>query len=165
MIPPSGVVGRVRPVRPARLIRVASIAPASTIFLLGFLPIQALALLTIEILDIGDSGVTADGTLFNAAANPTESSTGTGVFEPFVRIEAIGSSDGTGGQQNGYNTDITPPDTNFDTKGGSDWTRAITLGEVGVVDVGGVSYYQFLLDADEEGSATSIANQNLLTDV
>ncbi len=120
---------------------------------------------TIEILDIGDSGVTADGTLFNAAANPTEPSTATGVFEPFVRIEAIGSSDGTGGQQNGYNTDITPPDTNFDTKGGSDWTRAITLGEVGVVDVGGVSYDQFLLDADEEGSATSIANQILLTDV
>jgi hypothetical protein len=120
---------------------------------------------TINILDIGDSGTTLDGTLFQANANPTDPSTGTGVFEPFVRIEALGSSTNPGSLQNGYNTNITPPDTNFDTKGGSDWTRAITLGEIGVVEVGGVEYYQFLLDANEEGSATSIANQIKLTDV
>ena len=61
--------------------------------------------------------------------------------------------------------DTTPPDTNFDTKGGSDWTTSITLGDVGIVDVGGTTYYQFLLDANEEGRAGSEANQIDILDI
>jgi len=131
----------------------------------AWLPLQASALQEINILDIGDTGTTADGTVFTGDPNPSEPSTGTGVFEPFVRIEALGSSTSPGEMQNGYNTDVTPPNTNYDTKGGSDWTRSITLGEVGIVTVGGVDYYQFVLDADEEGKAGSLANQIVLTDV
>src|SRR5438132_6294311 len=57
---------------------------------------------TISILDIGDSGTTADGTTFVADPNPSQPSTGTGVFQPFVRIQATGSRGG------GYRTDSTP---------------------------------------------------------
>ncbi len=121
--------------------------------------------LTIEILDIGDTGTTADGTVFNADPNPSEPATGTGVFEPFVRIEATGNTESPGELQNGYNTDTGEPGTNFDTKGGSDWTRSITLGEIGVVERDGISYYQFVLDANEEGKADSLANQIDILDV
>ncbi len=50
---------------------------------------------TLSILDIGDSDSTNDGTIFEANANPTSPSTGTGVFQPFVRIQATGSSQQT----------------------------------------------------------------------
>ena len=63
---------------------------------------------TISILDIGDSGTTADGTTFVADPNPSQPSTGTGVFQPFVRIQATGSRGG--GLQNGFNTDAKEPE-------------------------------------------------------
>ena len=67
------------------------------------------------------SGTTADGTIFEAAANPTEPSTGTGVFKPFVRVQAQGNSD----TQSGYNTDYSPDNgINFDTKSGI-WTHSV----------------------------------------
>jgi len=130
---------------------------------------------TIKILDVGDYGYTEDGTYFVGDPNPTEPSTGTGVFEPFVRIQGTGhgwcddqlveSCDSDSTQQLGMNTDVRPNKTNYDTKGGSHWTRSITLGEVGIVEINGVTYYEFLLDANEEGRATSDANQIELTDV
>lgn len=134
------------------------------IVVVAALPVSASAL-TISILDIGDTGTTADGTVFNADPNPSEPATGTGVFEPFVRIEATGNTDSPGTLQNGYNTDTGEPGTNFDTKGGSHWTRSITLGEIGLVERDGIIYYQFILDANEEGRAGSEANQIDITDV
>ncbi len=102
------------------------------------------------------SGTTADGTIFEAEANPTTPSTGTGVFQPFVRIQ-----DSTG-TQSGYNTDTGEPDINFDTKAGI-WTHSVLFGDLGTVDIGGLSYYQFSLDANENGSAGSDANKIDLT--
>src|SRR3972149_7885201 len=91
---------------------------------------------TISILDIGDSGITADFTRFEAEPNPSNPATGTGVFQPFLRI---GAGNGAlfckdhdspcplhnSGLQLGFNTDAQGSDTNFDTKGGSDWTRSV----------------------------------------
>lgn len=104
------------------------------------------------------SGTTADGTIFEAAANPTEPSTGTGVFKPFVRVQAQGNSD----TQSGYNTDYSPDNgINFDTKSGI-WTHSVLFGDLGTVDIGGLSYYQFSMDANEEGGGK---NQIDLTEI
>ncbi|MCK7549076.1 PEP-CTERM sorting domain-containing protein [Marinobacter koreensis] len=104
------------------------------------------------------SGTTTDGTIFEAEANPTQPSTGTGVFKPFVRVQ---DSSGT---QSGYNTDTGNPDTNFDTKAGM-WTHSVLFGDLGTVDIGGFAYYQFSLDANENGASDSLANQIDLTEI
>lgn len=111
---------------------------------------------TIDILDIGDSGTTSDGTVFTASPNPTNPSTGTGVFEPFVRIDQPSSGDGL---QNGFNTDAGNPNINFDTKDGSNWTRAVQFGELGVID----GYYVLSLDANQTSKSTAADNQILIT--
>ena len=103
-------------------------------------------------------GVTADGTIFSADPNPTAPATGTGVFQPFVRIQ---DSSGT---QLGYNTDTTNPDINFDTKAGI-WTHSITLGDLGTSVIDGLTYFQFQLDTNESGKADSLENQIDITDI
>jgi len=97
------------------------------------------------------TGTTADGTIFDAEANPSLPATGTGVFKPFVRIQ---DSSGT---QSGYNTDTGNPAINFDTKAGI-WTHSVLFGDLGTVDIGDLSYYQFSLDSNESGRANSTAN-------
>ncbi len=120
------------------------------------------ATMQIDILDIGDTGTTADGTIFVADPNPTEPSTGTGVFEPFHRVQVTGRTDDT--LQNGYNTEAGEPDINYDTKGGK-WTDSILLGDLGVVEEGGVEYYVLSLDANEPGRYGSLANEIDITDI
>ena len=66
------------------------------------------------------------------------SSTGTGVIESFVRMQGKGF-------ENGYNTDGTPE---FDTKGGL-WTHSLQLGDVPIVELGGINYREFLLDINQ----------------
>jgi len=146
---------------------------------------------TITILDVNQFGTTVDGTIFEANPNPTSPSTGTGVFEPFVRIQANGSSqqslEGNGnvngnsnrngqgsqntqtnsqvqGLQRGFNTDAKEPGINFDTKGGL-WTHSITLGDVGTVTRGGIQYLEFSLDSAEPGAARKDPNLIDITDV
>jgi hypothetical protein len=104
------------------------------------------------------SGTTNDGTIFQADANPSMPATGTGVFKPFVRIQ-----DSTG-TQSGYNTDTGNPATNYDTKAGL-WTHSVLFGDLGTVNIGGLSYYQLSLDANENGQGNSIANQIDLTEM
>lgn len=65
---------------------VLSVGMIIGLFAIGLYAIEAGATM-IDILDIGDSGTTSDGTVFMASPNPTNPSTGTGVFEPFVRID------------------------------------------------------------------------------
>jgi len=137
---------------------------ASLSFIIGLFSAQFVSAQTIEVLCTASEpcgktgGVTADGTIFAADANPTSPSTGTGVFQPFVRIQ-----DSTG-TQSGYNTDTSNPDIQYDTKAGI-WTHSITLGDLGVTTINGVNYFQFQLDANESGAADSIDNQIDLTDV
>jgi len=118
---------------------------------------------TISILDLGDSGSAGDGTIFLADPAPTQPSTGTGVFEPFVRIQR--STGGGGGLQNGFNTDAKEPDVNFNTKDGSDWTRSVRFGELETVSVNGATYYVLQLDANQKGRASSGANRITITDM
>ena len=118
----------------------------------------AAAVTTISILDVGDSGTTVDGTTFVGDPNPTLPSTGTGVFEPFVRTQ---TSTGHGsGLEHGFNTDAKQSDINFDTKSGT-WTHSVQFGELGILD----GYYWLSLDADQLGCATCVENQIRITDM
>jgi hypothetical protein len=109
------------------------------------------------------SGTTTDGTVFVANPNPTEPATGTGVFEPFKRVQR--STEGGGGLQHGYNTDAGEPDINFNTKNGGAWTRSVLFGELGLVERQGQSYRELALDANQIGGPSDAANRIRLTDM
>ncbi len=85
-----------------------------------------------------DASATINGALF-APFDP-EKSTGTGNFDPFVRIQGKDV-------ESGYNTDGA---VEFDTKSGK-WTHALLFDEVPLVNVGGIWYREFLLDINQDG--------------
>jgi hypothetical protein len=64
-------------------------------------------------------------------------STGTGVFDPFVRIQGDGV-------ESGYNTDGA---LEFNTKGGI-WTHSLKLGDLSPI----TGSYEFILDADQRAN-------------
>jgi PEP-CTERM motif len=74
-------------------------------------------------------------------------STGTGVIDSFLRVQANGNAN----SEQGYNTNIGTP---LDDKGGA-FTRALLLSDVPIVTLGGVDYYQFLLDINQVSSGDS----------
>jgi len=82
----------------------------------------------------GGSG-TANGAVF---ISDISQPTGTGVFEPFVRLQRKES-------EQGYNTDGRPVQFDEDT---SHWTHDLLLSEIPIID----GYYQFMLDVNEPGS-------------
>src|SRR5262245_10237820 len=93
-----------------------------------------------EIIDLttaGSSG-SSQGALFSQASSQT---TGTGVSDPFLRIQGTGT-------ERGYNTE---GQIEFDTKdqGGHNWTHALPLNTMTPVTLNGIQYYQFLLDIDQ----------------
>lgn len=96
---------------------------------------------TIDLTTAGSSG-TLNGALFQQA-NPQP--TGTGVIDPFVRLQSNGS-------EQGYNTDDRP--TQFDEKTDIH-THSLQLSDVGAVTLSGVTYREFLLDINEPRNATS----------
>jgi len=71
-------------------------------------------------------------------------STGTGVIDPFVRIQANTN-------EQGYNTSLGTP---LDTKSGQ-FTRALTLAEIPIVTISGVQYRQFLLDINQNSGGNN----------
>ncbi len=125
-----------------------------------FYSVESNALTTIDILHPGDTGMTTDGTIFLGDPNPTSPSTGTGVFQPFVRIQEPTGGDGL---QNGFNTDAKEPNINFNTKDGSDWTRSVQFSELAVISMNGKDYYELQLDANQLGKGNSKRNQILIT--
>ena len=70
----------------------------------------------------------------------TPQSTGTGVIDSFLRVQSNTT-------EQGYNTSTGTP---YDDKAGN-FTRALQLGEVPTVTLGGVVYRQFLLDINQTG--------------
>jgi hypothetical protein len=90
----------------------------------------------------GNSGA-ANGAVFSNPNNVTV--VGTGVFDPFVRIQNTGT-------ESGFNTDGA---VSLDTKPGL-WTHSIQLGQIGIVTgdgangtVNGRDYRQFYLDINQ----------------
>lgn len=81
-----------------------------------------------------------------------EHSTGTGVIQPFLRIQKNGIEEG-------YNTAFSPiefPDAN------SSWTKALLLVDVPVVNVNGVIYREFFLDINESGGGNQLLSLDKL---
>jgi hypothetical protein len=89
----------------------------------------------VDLTTTGSSG-TANGALFQQI---DPQSTGTGVIDPFLRLQGTGSEDG-------LNTGLS--DVLGDTKTGA-WTHELLLSDVPIVTIGGVQYYQFLLDINQ----------------
>lgn len=96
-----------------------------------------------------DSG-TANGAQFNFAdVQPT----GTGVIQPFLRVQA----DST---EQGYNTSGGTP---FDDKAGP-WTHDLQFSDLqtSTVTINGTAYFQLLLDVDEPGGNKSLISLDRL---
>jgi hypothetical protein len=108
---------------------------------------------------LGTSGSLA---LDNAIVQSTTiAPAGTGVLNSFLRIEQQGG----GSSEQGYNTDYRghPPSSNLmDAKTDPNFTRAIQLGDIGVVTIDGITYAQFILDLNEPGKKGSDNAQILL---
>ncbi len=94
---------------------------------------------------------------------------GTGVFQPFVRIQEPGNGNpASNGIQAGYNTDgrdgvgQAAKEVENHDKGGTNWNHSIRLSDIPIVTVcdgGGATgancknYYEFLLDTNEQGNS------------
>ena len=75
---------------------------------------------------------------------------GTGVFEPFLTLDANGqTSTGDNRVEQGYNTDGFA--NLYMDQHRPQWNRLLRLGDLAQIDVSGNLYYAFLLDANEPG--------------
>ena len=90
------------------------------------------------IIDLTPGGASR-GTINGAIFEFGKQRGGTGILEPFVRIQANGS-------EHGYNT--SSASVPFDEKTGP-WTRDLRLNEIPVITKAGVRYLEFLLDINE----------------
>jgi len=94
-------------------------------------------------LTLGDESVTDGYAIFQRELDLSYS-VGSGVFEPFVRVQKKGTEEG-------YNSDGSP--LWEDTKGGTH-THSITLDYIPIVDIGGTNYREFELDINEGGKGS-----------
>jgi hypothetical protein len=78
--------------------------------------------------------------------------TGTGFIDSFLRVQQ-------NGWEQGYNTSARPVE--FQEKTDPNFTRNLTLAEVGTKDIGGVLYREFFLDVNEP--AATNGQKNLIT--
>jgi len=107
--------------------------PLVIVLVLG-LSTVSLADFSLDLTTSGSSGVINDAIFMEAGL----ASTGTGVIQSFVRLQANGT-------EAGYNTDGA---LEFDTKSGS-FTHSLLLSDVPVVNMGGTDYLEFGLDINE----------------
>lgn len=79
-------------------------------------------------------------------SSASNQSSGTGIFDPFVRLQASPA-------ESGYNTNGT---LQFDSKAGK-WTHAILVSAIPVVNVGGVNYWELFVDINEGNSSKQVS--------
>ena len=91
----------------------------------------------LDLVNAGDSGF-VNGAFFQQVA---DQSTGTGVIEPFLRLQANGT-------EQGFNTSV---NNVLDNKDGI-WTHSLLVSDVPVVNLGGTNYFQVLLDINQAGA-------------
>lgn len=96
------------------------------------------------IYDLNASGTVVVPTVFGDAIFTVDYTqpTGTGVFDPFLTIQA-------NGVEQGYNSST----SNFDTKREPQWNHELKLSDLTTTTVNGVQYYSFLLDINEPNSS------------
>ncbi len=104
------------------------------------------------------TGVLLNGGLFQVPAQDGSlgkgTIVGTGVFQPFVRIQQHGANQTIEEGFNTGNTAAKGPNRVLDDhdNGGSNWNHAIKLSDLSTVTVNGHQYYEFLLDINEPGN-------------
>ncbi len=86
--------------------------------------------------------VSGDGSIWSS--NITQP-TGTGVYQPFLRIQANPNEEG-------FNTDFKP--FPLDDKNPSNFTHSVTWGSLATITIGNTDYYSFQLDANEQQNGT-----------
>src|SRR5205807_4509999 len=103
----------------------------------------------VDLTGSNDSGTINDAQFVFTTPQPT----GTGVIEPFLRVENTPI-------EQGYNTSGGTP---FDDKAGP-WTHDLTFGDLQNTEVtlGGVSYFKLLLDVNEPGGKRSLISLDQL---
>ncbi len=95
----------------------------------------------VSLTSAGSSAVINGALLEQADPHPT----GTGVFDPFVRIQM-------NGYESGFNTDAKKPA--LDAKAGT-WTRSLLLSSLVADSYKGTNYYKFALDINEQANAAN----------
>jgi len=104
----------------------------------------------VDLTSAAASGSIGSGTFVQTDPQPT----GTGVIDPFVRLEAMG-------QEQGFNTDHRPlKDDLADVKSGQ-WTHSVLVGELVAVDFNGVPSLRFLLDINQTGASPQLSMDEL----
>ena len=112
--------------------------------LLGFCLFASVGKATV-ILDLAspngadDGPLNTTGMINGAIFGFGQPGSGTGNWEPFVRIQANGI-------ESGYNTDNNKP--GFDEKTGI-WTHSVLVADLPIVNVGGINYVEYLIDINE----------------
>lgn len=96
----------------------------------------------------GSSGM-INGALFSTN---DRSPTGTGIIDPFVRIQMNGNEEG-------YNTDSA--NLLYDEKRGT-WTHSVLLSAIRTIPIGGIDYEEFLLDINEQAGKRSLLSLDKL---
>ena len=111
------------------------------IFVVAILALAASPAMSVmlELNEVGSQGTINDAIFKQFSPQPT----GTGLIDPFVRIQA--KKDGV---EEGYNTD---GEREFETKGGN-FTHSLLLSAVPVVTINSVDYREFFLDIGESES-------------
>jgi hypothetical protein len=127
-----------------------SVSSAAFVLIFGFLSASALAVPTIvDLTTLGSSGTINDAVFLQWDGKPT----GTGVFQPFVRIQGPSS----GGIEAGYNTDGTEE---FETKDHAihNWTHSVLASEIPIITAdfgfgaGTQDYREFALDINQNNN-------------
>lgn len=101
-------------------------------------------------LQTSNTSATIGSGLFTSGVDGTV--VGTGVLNPFVRIQQTGNGNCPSSDvciESGYNTDS--QNEQFETKdnGGTNWDHSLRLGDLNQVCISGKCYYQFVLDINE----------------
>ena len=86
---------------------------------------------------------TVDQTIWSS--NVTQP-TGTGTYQPFLRIQANNNEEG-------FNTDFNSPYP-LDDKPPLNFTHSVTWGSLATINISGTDYYSFQLDANEQQDKT-----------
>lgn len=122
----------------------------------GLLATSAFAVPTLNLTTATYGGVAhdADGSgVVNGAtfAYSTQQPVGTGVFNPFLRLQLTGATQpGQKGSEQGYNTSALNV---LDNKAPVNWTHDLLISSLQKIGTGATAFYQFTLDINESNGA------------
>jgi len=106
------------------------------------------------VVDLGTSGSGSVTNQYGTAIFQTNNDhpTGTGVYDPFLTLQANGS-------EQGYNSST----GNFDTKREPQWNHEIRFSDLQATTINGVQYFGFSVDVNEPGGSKAGISLDALT--